>query len=191
MADHAKEWAARAQKFTVPDRKALEAPFAELDAHLTLRSHIVGYAFSSSDEVVWKTIRENLMAHSFVKQGLLLNVTRWFKYIEETVPELTTSVFAIRQAKTAKEVEEHGVRDESQNFDIGLQDIEGGVVTRFPPEPSGYLHIGHAKAAVINDYFAHASPCPPQSSLSSGLTNVTKRRSTKARSSSASMTRTL
>ncbi|KAK8187046.1 glutamyl-tRNA synthetase [Phyllosticta capitalensis] len=146
-----KEWQDRAAKLTPLNLKAIEAPLAELDAHLTLRSHIVGYGLTDADITVWKTLRDNRVAHAYIKQNLMVNLTRWFKYIEEAYPE--QSALAHRPAKKAAAADEK--KGDEGNYDIGLQDVENGVVTRFPPEPSGYLHIGHAKAALLNDYFAH------------------------------------
>lgn len=132
------EWTSRAEAFKPLNLKAIEPALLELDAHLTLRSHIVGYALTDADTIVWKALRENRVAHAFIKQNLMPSLCRWFRYIEEAYPQSVVVVGKSKEEATAGKAGKDAKKSDEANYDIGLQDVGDGtgIITRFPPEPS-------------------------------------------------------
>ena len=111
----------------------MEKPLYELDAHLTLRTYIVGYTLTIADLSVWGAIRGNKVAYAAVKKGSMLNVSRWFKFVEESNPWIAAAVQSANAQAAAKKATKSS---EGASYDIALPETEKGVITRFPPEPS-------------------------------------------------------
>lgn len=93
----------------------------------------------------------NLRLLGLLKNNQHQHLMRWYNHLESLEPT-QAALAGLAEAKASKA---RLNQKTASSFALGLQNAkEGEVVTRFPPEPSGYLHIGHTKAAILNQYFA-------------------------------------
>ncbi|KAF5373623.1 hypothetical protein D9758_000784 [Tetrapyrgos nigripes] len=138
---------------TLPTASALPdimSALESLDDHLAWRTYLIGHEITVADWVVWGAMKSNNKLMGLLKNGRHPHVLRWSNHLESL--DSTQAAFASLTAAKASKARSTKV---AASFALGLEGAEmGKVVTRFPPEPSGYLHIGHAKAAMLNQYFA-------------------------------------
>jgi len=155
-----------------------------LNSHLKMRVFFVGYSLTLADLVLFDFLRRKILPLSFlyslfssphftllprlkenpawtrnVKSGTAqektAHVYRWFIFVEQD----DSVQAALKTAKAGAKPKDQSTKDQGSkdraSYEIDLPGaIKGKVCTRFPPEPSGYLHIGHAKAALLNEFFA-------------------------------------
>lgn len=141
-----------------------------LNTHLSTRTFLVDDAIglSLADIAVFTTLRKRL-GSAVIEAATFPHVIRWGLLLDALLKPYPSmrEVLTATIVKTVKPVvakKENTKKVESKGKDTEEKDgaicpelegaTEGNVCTRFPPEPSGYLHIGHAKACLLNQYYA-------------------------------------
>ena len=153
-------WIERAKNFAPGG--GFEAQCEGANEYLATRTYLVGHELTLADLAMWGEFSTNRQWATVEKKGKCGSVTRWLATVnaDAVVRAVVDAVNAenpvlSKKATTVTETGKVVGAKTSGSFEVDLPGAEDGkVVTRFPPEPSGILHIGHAKAALLNHYFA-------------------------------------
>ncbi|XP_021733478.1 glutamate--tRNA ligase, cytoplasmic-like [Chenopodium quinoa] len=149
-----------------------EAGCSYLDAYLSTNTLLVAHDVSIADIFLWAALAgagqrwESLRKSNKKYQHLV----RWYNSLSSEFSALSEVLQTyVGKKGSGKPVGGKSKDPESRNeskstggdnkttsrSEIDLPHAEvGKVCVRFAPEPSGYLHIGHSKAALLNKYFA-------------------------------------
>ncbi|XP_024390713.1 glutamate--tRNA ligase, cytoplasmic [Physcomitrium patens] len=157
------EWLSYASSFGVGSE--FEGACAYANSYLAFRTYFVGNDLTVADiTIVAYLAKAGPRWESFRKTAKFPNLVRWYNCILVQYPAIANVLPSRGAGKPAPEVSKSSsaaaVSAEAKekvdgSFEVDLPGAEmGKVCTRFPPEPSGYLHIGHAKAALLNQFFA-------------------------------------
>ncbi|XP_069656209.1 bifunctional glutamate/proline--tRNA ligase isoform X6 [Haliaeetus albicilla] len=124
----------------------------ELNHCLSLRTYLVGNSLSLADLCVWAVLKDNNIWQEQLQQNKApVHAKRWYGFLE--VQRAFQSVGAKWVSGTPKVKMATEKKADVGKF-VELPGAEmGKVIVRFPPEASGYLHIGHAKAALLNQHY--------------------------------------